>query len=65
MKKNTQKNQQSAADERRYGVERRMFAYTVYIPERRRGRERRTPDAFEMEPLQDALQDQESGRGRK
>lgn len=65
MKKNTQKDQQPAADERRYGVERRMFAYTLYIPERRRGRERRTPDAFEMESLQDALKGHEAGRGRK
>jgi hypothetical protein len=65
MKKTTQKNQQPAADERRYEVERRMFAYTLYIPERRRGRERRTPGAFEMEALRDALQDQEARRGRK
>jgi hypothetical protein len=29
------------ADERRLGIERRRFSYTVYIPERRSGRERR------------------------
>ena len=28
-------------DERRLGIERRCFSYTVYIPERRSGRERR------------------------
>lgn len=29
-------------DERRLGLERRCFSYTVYVPERRSGRERRT-----------------------
>ena len=28
-------------DERRFGIERRCFSYTVYIPERRSGHERR------------------------
>jgi hypothetical protein len=32
---------QQGGDERRLGLERRCFSYTVYLPERRSGHERR------------------------
>jgi hypothetical protein len=44
MSGNSAERMFSVRDERRCGIERRHFDYTLYIPERREGGDRRSPE---------------------